>query len=186
MMRRLLYTLWYYRAPPWDTGVSPPELHAFINSTPPGRALDLGCGTGTNSITLVKHGWQVVGVDFVGKAIRIARKKARQQGLRIDFYIGDVTRLGKINGPFDLILDIGCFHNLSQPGKTAYVHNLEHLLAPDGTFLIYGFLGEVGDTGSGITPSDLDLIQSCVSLVARADGFDRGQRQSAWFTFRAK
>ncbi|MFQ6101503.1 MAG: class I SAM-dependent methyltransferase [Anaerolineae bacterium] len=48
---------------PWDTGVTPPEVVELIASGdfPPGRALDLGCGTGTNGITLARHGWEVVG-----------------------------------------------------------------------------------------------------------------------------
>ena len=51
-LRRLSFLLWYFRDPPWDTNISPPELLDFINRHPPGRVLDLGCGTGTNVITL--------------------------------------------------------------------------------------------------------------------------------------
>lgn len=40
----------------------------FIAGTPPGKALGFGCGTGTNAITLARHGWQVTGVDFAPKA----------------------------------------------------------------------------------------------------------------------
>ena len=186
MARRLFYTLWYFRAPPWDTGISPPELIEFIQSNVPGRALDLGCGTGTNAITLAQHGWRVIGIDFIGKAIRKARSKARQQGLKIDFFVGDVTHLEKIDGAFDLILDIGCFHNLPHAGKVKYVQNLERFLAPKGTFLLYGFTSVTPQSESGITPNDLDLIQNRLALVDRNDGTDRGQRPSAWFTINAE
>ena len=186
MVRRLFYLLKYFGAPPWDTGISPPELFAYIRSTPPGRALDLGCGTGTNAITLAHHGWQVTGIDFIGKAIRAAHSKARSQGLNIDFLVGDVTHLENIHGIFDLILDIGCFHNLPRVSKVKYVQNLELLLAPNGTFLLYGFTNEAPDTETGITPNDLELIQNLLTLVDRNDGTDRGQRPSAWFTFQTK
>jgi SAM-dependent methyltransferase len=146
----------------------------------------LGCGTGTNAITLALHGWQVVGVDFIGKAIRKARSKARQLGLRIDFHVSDVTRLDRISGSFDLILDIGCFHSLPGAGKVRYIQNIKRFLAPNGTFLLYGFTIETQQSETGITPSDLDLIQNLLLLVDRNNGTDRGQRPSAWFTFTAK
>src|SRR5689334_21905005 len=52
MLRRLSFNLWYFRNPPWDSGISPPELLEFIQTHPAGKAIDLGCGTGTNVITL--------------------------------------------------------------------------------------------------------------------------------------
>jgi cyclopropane fatty-acyl-phospholipid synthase-like methyltransferase len=186
MLRRLFYTLWYYRKPPWDTGITPPELLAFINNNPPGRALDLGCGTGTNSIELANHGWQVVGVDFIARAIRQARKKARHLGIKVEFFIDDVTRLEQISGNFDLVLDIGCFHSLPQNKKFVYAQNLKRLLAPSGTYLLYGFVGKADESDSGITSNDLELILNSVSLLDRDDGTERGLRPSAWFTFKAR
>lgn len=56
---------WRYwrRQTPWDTDITPPEVMEFIETVTPGRALDLGCGTGTNAITLANHGWDVIRVD---------------------------------------------------------------------------------------------------------------------------
>jgi cyclopropane fatty-acyl-phospholipid synthase-like methyltransferase len=184
MLRRLFFEYTYFRQPPWDTGISPPELLAFIESTPPGRALDLGCGTGTNAITLAQHGWQVVGVDFVRRAVRVARRKAKQAGVQVDFRTDDVTRLRGIAGPFDLALDIGCLHGLSKERKAIYVANLERLLRPQGAFLLYAFIAQDDQTqGSGLTPGDLALLASRLRLVQRVDGADRGARPSAWLTY---
>jgi 2-polyprenyl-3-methyl-5-hydroxy-6-metoxy-1,4-benzoquinol methylase len=50
---------------PWDTGVPDPMLIQVVESgsLPVGRALDVGCGTGTNAIWLAQHGYEVYGVD---------------------------------------------------------------------------------------------------------------------------
>jgi SAM-dependent methyltransferase len=185
MLKRIFYTLSYFSNPPWDTGISPPELMAFIHDQPAGRALDLGCGTGTNVITLARYGWKVTGVDFVGRAIRAAKRKARKMRVEVDFRVGDVTRLVGISGKFDLILDIGCFHSLPPSSKESYVHNLNRLLSENGTFLLYGFIypGNGNSSEPGISAHDLSTLKNNLLLITRKDGTDRGQRVSAWFTF---
>jgi predicted TPR repeat methyltransferase len=55
---------------PWDTGVVPPELVALVegpDALRPGRALDLGCGTGTHVVYLEHRGWLTTGVDLAGQ-----------------------------------------------------------------------------------------------------------------------
>jgi len=184
MLRKLFFNLWYFRAPPWDTGISPPELINFINHTPPGRALDLGCGSGTNVITLVQHGWQATGIDFAPRAIQIAESKAKQAGVTASLSIGDVTQLDSIPGPFDLILDIGCFHTLPEIGKTRYLNHVKRLLAPDGTYLLYGFLKGIGENGPGLVPEDVFNLTDTLQLIYRQDGTERGRRLSTWFIFK--
>ena len=184
--RRLFFNFSYFRKPPWDTGISPPELLAYIASHPAGRALDLGCGTGTNVITLAKAGWQVIGVDFVRRAIQVARRKVRQAGVNADLRVGDVTRLDDLRGPFDLILDIGCYHGLSTPGKQAYRENICNLLAPTGNFLMYSIFRQEAGAGPGMLEEDVRAFFNDFDLVQRQDGQDRLDRRSAWFTFRKK
>jgi len=183
LFKKFFFNLWYLGDPPWDTGISPPELKRFIENHPPGKALDLGCGTGTNVITLAKNGWQATGVDFVGQAIRSARRKARQAGVQAHFLVEDVARLDGVAGPFDLILDMGCFHSLAGKSIQAYCANLERLLADGGTYLMYGYFSQ--ENGSnGLTDDHLDHLDATLKLVERQDGTERGQRPSAWFTYR--
>ena len=47
----------------------------------PGRALDLGSGTGRNALYLAGHGWEAVGVEMAGYAVEVARRKASEQGV---------------------------------------------------------------------------------------------------------
>lgn len=185
IFKRLFYNLQYLGTPPWDTGKSPPELLDFIHSREPGRALDLGCGTGTNVITLAQQGWQVVGVDFISRPIQIARKKAQQAGVQAEFYVDDVTRLEGIEGPFDLILDMGCFHSLDDEGMVTYVQKVRSLLAPTGTFMLYGFTARPHKLERGITPDEQRMIESHLQLIHFKPGTDRdeGKMHSAWFWF---
>jgi SAM-dependent methyltransferase len=183
LLHRMRFTLMYMLRPPWDTGVSPPELLAFLSTALPGRALDLGCGTGTNALTLARHDWDVTAVDFAANAIRRARGKARQANLAVEFIVGDVTELQGIHGTFDLILDIGCYHALTLEGREKYQANLERLLAPGGTYLLYTFLGEEADRVSGITETEVARLQRWLSLDRKEVGTERGIRPSAWFWF---
>jgi SAM-dependent methyltransferase len=180
ILNRLWFSISYFRRPPWDSGVTPPELLAFLEDRPPGRAIDLGCGTGTNVITLASYGWQVTGVDFVPAAIKQARGKARLAGVTADFQVGDVTRLDRFAGPYELALDIGCFHSLSEKGKMIYMRQVDKLLVPGGFWFLYGFLTEFSPPG--IFPSDIDAIRGLFRMISYKDGFDRGQRPSAYFT----
>ncbi len=184
IFRKLFYNFMYLTNPPWDTGITPPELVSFVESYPPGKALDLGCGTGTNAIYMAQKGWEVSGVDFVGRAIRTARRKARQAGVQVKFYLDDVTRLKGITGPFNLILDIGCFHNLQGREKITYIQNLERLLDTGGTFLIYGFIQTDLEQKDGLSKDDLEAFSRFMQLEWRQDGTERGIRASAWLRYR--
>ena len=66
--------------------------------------LDVGCGTGTDCLTLAKWGFRrVVGVDVDAGAIRVARARATRTGLnrRVRFFVG---------GPEDLPADLKAGH----------------------------------------------------------------------------
>jgi cyclopropane fatty-acyl-phospholipid synthase-like methyltransferase len=108
--------------------------------------------------------------------------------VEIDFRTGDVTRLENIAGPFDLILDIGCFHSLSEQDRLTYVHNLDRLLVPEGTFLMYAHFRlpdePPNSLSGGLAQSDLLLLEKHLRLEQRQDGSERGLRPSAWFWYR--
>lgn len=184
LIRRLQFQIWYYRRPPWDTLLSPPELQTFIQYHPAGRALDLGCGTGTNLLTLAQAGWQVTGVDFAWRAVQIARRRLRDHGFRADVQLGDVTELNGIPGPFDLILDIGCYHNLSRRGRKVYQNKLDALLADNGTFLIYAhYKSELRAGNHGIDAEDEEQFGCFLRLIDKQIGEDRHRGASVWLTY---
>jgi SAM-dependent methyltransferase len=186
---RLLFWLAYLRGrTPWDTNTTPPELVHMIegpDALPPGRALDLGCGTGTNVIYLARHGWEAIGVDFIGKAIRQAERKAQAAGVTARFYTGDVTRLDQIQGltgSFDLALDIGCLHSLTPEQRARYAAGLIQRLRPGGTYLLYAW-GPRSQCGqeAGVSPAQIEtLFASDLHVVRVEQGAERGW-PSAWY-----
>jgi SAM-dependent methyltransferase len=183
----LFFHLMYLADPPWDTGITPPELEAFIADHSPGRALDLGCGTGTNIATLAEAGWEVCGVEYVWMAARAARRRLRQAGLAGEVILGDVTKLDRLEGRFDLILDIGCYHALSDEKRGAYRQNLRPRLAPDGTFLIYAHLeGENSESSNCLGADDVEALYNTLGLVHREDSLDSRERPATWMTFKQK
>jgi SAM-dependent methyltransferase len=178
-VRRLWFSIWYWlpRRPPWDTGVTPPELERFVGSHPPGRALDLGCGTGTNVVYLARHGWTAAGVDFAARAIAKARRRAQDAAVDCALLVGDVTRL-EVAGPFDLALDIGCLHAIEAPGRAGYAAGLARVVRHGGTYLLYAFAPggpAVGLTGDDVRETFADAFE--VVDVEQGKG-----RPSAWYT----
>ncbi|GAB4496095.1 MAG: class I SAM-dependent methyltransferase [Anaerolineales bacterium] len=184
LLRRLMFEVWYWRNPPWDTGISPPELLEFLQTHPAGRALDIGCGTGTNLITFCKHGWQAAGVDFSYSAIFKARQKLHAAGCTAQAQVADAGKPLPVRGEFDLMLDMGCLHGLDATARGGYRANLQRHLAPQGTYLLYTHLKPTEDTPTpGLTETALQELQDQLRLIRRVDGTEHGTRPSAWLWF---
>lgn len=185
VFRWLRFNWMYFGKPPWNTGISPPELISFIKQHPPGQAIDLGCGVGVNLLALGKAGWQVTGVDFALKAVVEARRRLIKAGIPGDVRAGDVTRLEKVRGKYDLVLDIGCYHGLTLAGRNNYRRNLEEILKPGGHFLLYVHWNEANSPAAfGFSPADLDALTSKFHLASREDSSDRMGRKASWLLFR--
>ena len=117
------------------------ELVEGRNALPRGRALDLGCGTGTNSIYLSQNGWSTTGVDMVPRALEVARRSAERAGVAPKFVEGDVIRLRElgIDGDFNLLVDVGCFHTLPAGLRARYVASISSVASAGATLFLYAF-----------------------------------------------
>jgi methyl halide transferase len=98
---------------PWDTGVPNPELVRVIESgqLAGNLVLEMGCGTGTNSIELARRGYRVTSIDLAEVAIQKAKEKAARASVTVDFRAGDLTQT-ELGGPFDVLVDIGMYHGI--------------------------------------------------------------------------
>jgi SAM-dependent methyltransferase len=175
---------------PWDSGITPPEIVALIENEdlPSGRAIDLGCGTGTNVVYLATHGWQATGVDFIGRAIRQARRKARWAGVaqRTRFIRGDLTRLSPsdLGTSFDLAVDIGCCHALPPGGRTHYARTVRSLVRPGGLYMLYAFRRSP-ERPRGLNDEDIEALFMPFFTLSWVDyGEDTAaDSKSAWYQF---
>jgi len=144
----------------WDRSLPPRALVDLIegpDSLPPGRALELGCGSGTESIYLARHGWEATGVDLVPRALDIARRRASKAGVSPRFLLGDTTRLGDagVGDGYDLLIDYGCYHTLPRDRRDAYAEGATKVAGPDATFLLLGFEHPRFPMESGISPAEV-------------------------------
>lgn len=184
LVSKWMYDLMYrFSTPSWEGRGVPPEVAALAeNGRKQGRVLDLGCGTGKHSIYLAQQGFTVVGVDFSTKAIELARRNARRVGAAADFFTGDVTRLEFLHEPFDLVLDVGCFHGLDAPGRARYAAHLARLTRPGSTFLLWAFSSS-SHFGIGLDPDMAPGYFEPYFALNRAEPGDFNGRASTWYRF---
>lgn len=97
---------------PWDTGEPDENLVRVVGEggAPPGRALVVGCGTGTNSVWLAEQGYSVVGVDLSPLAVKAAQARLEGRELDCRFEALDFLSEDVPGGPFDFAFDRGCWH----------------------------------------------------------------------------
>lgn len=131
----------WFRVPiPWVFGTHP-ELSELVESgrIPPGRAIDLGCGTGREVIYLAQHGFEATGVDISPTAIGMARKAAEAAGAAANFIVDDLTGLTKVTGTFDLIVDYGALNDFTPDQRDAYMTQVLPLAADESQVFLMCF-----------------------------------------------
>ena len=101
---------YWLKRTPWDTGVTPPELVSLVDRhfSQAGRAIDIGCGTGTNVVYLARRGFSVFGIDISRRAVAMARRRVQDAGVSAEVRVGSATRLSELAGgsQFDLAVDM--------------------------------------------------------------------------------
>ena len=123
---------------PWDLGRADANLVEMVEKMPVKscRALDIGCGTGDNSLWLARKAFQVTGVDVSARAIKEARNKAQQDSVECRFLVADFLKQQVDGAPFGFVFDRGCFHSFdSAEERRLFAENVGAHLGKGGLWL---------------------------------------------------
>ena len=135
--------------PPWDLGRPQP---AFVRLAREGllagQVLDVGCGTGEQTLLAASSGAEALGVDVSPLAVERARGKAAARGVpaaaggqvgSARFEVADALSLGDLGLTFDTVIDSGLFHVFDDDSRARYVASLASVLRPGGHLYLMCF-----------------------------------------------
>ncbi|MEV3936080.1 class I SAM-dependent methyltransferase [Glycomyces sp. NPDC049804] len=139
-----------------------PHLVAETADTAPGRALDAGCGTGTEAIWLAARGWRVTAVDITAAPLEQAAERAARAGLgdRIDWVAADLVDWEPVR-LFDLVTTHYAHPAMAQ---LDFYARIAAWVAPGGTLLI---VGHAAADGRGHHPAE--ATATAPGITARLD-----------------
>ena len=125
------------RNTPWDTGRPSSELQRILreHEIVRGRALELGCGTGTNAVFLAQQGFDVTAMDISPLAIEQARAKVDEAGVDVTLLAADLLKLPDVGPPFQFVFDRGVYHAVRRENLAGYLDTLSRVTALGGMYL---------------------------------------------------
>jgi 2-polyprenyl-3-methyl-5-hydroxy-6-metoxy-1,4-benzoquinol methylase len=144
-------------------------LVAEASQLPPGRALDLACGEGQNSIWLATLGWETTGVDFSSVAIEKAKARATRDGVAAEFLCADLLDFHPDPEAFDLVIVM--YLHIPAEERPLVLARAAAAVAPGGTFLFVGHdLTNLTDGVGG--PRDPALLCTPDEIAAELPGLE--------------
>ncbi len=138
--------------PPWETGAPAGELVSVVKEglLPLGSLLELGCGTGADTVFLARRGFEVTAVDSSPTALDRARTRAELCGASIRFVLDDAFRFARSSGPFDVIYDAGFYHFIRQTDLDRFLDLLWRVTRPGSYY--FTLAGAAGESFEGGPP----------------------------------
>jgi len=129
----------------WERAPGEVEQILALMKPPAGaRILDLCCGPGRHSLELARHGYKVTGVDRTDAFLGEAGRRAKAEGLAVEFVRGDMRRFLRPDA-FDGIINIfTSFAYFEDPDEDRGVlSNACRSLRPGGSFVVDTLAKEV-------------------------------------------
>ena len=155
----------------WEAPEVPGELVAAeAAGRVPGEGvvLDLGCGSGQEAVWLAGRGYRVIGVDDSTEALALARRRAVEAGVEVEWRHASVLDLPLDEDSADFALDRGCFHSIAPEDRDEYAAEIARVLAPRGQLLLRGAARQ--DEEAGLWAVDREAVERYFP----AELFDRG------------
>jgi len=146
----------------WELGRPRPILVEFVEKgfIKKGKALDICCGAGTNTVYLAENGFEVTGIDISSKAIEYAKKKAQQAKVKINFMSQNFINLPFEDEEFDFIFDMGCFHHVEIEDRTKFIKGVHRVLKKDGSYMLTCFSYKNGPAWNHFTKKQITSLFS--------------------------
>jgi SAM-dependent methyltransferase len=123
---------------PWDIKRPDKNLVEVVSKfgINPGKALDVGCGTGDNVFWLASQGFETTGTDIAPEAIKMAKDKALKVDKNVDFIVADFLKDQIRGAPFGFVFDRGCFHSFRKKReRKKYAKQVHKHLSKNGFWL---------------------------------------------------
>jgi len=150
----------------WSAGPNA-TVREQVSGLTPGRALDLACGEGRNSLWLASEGWDVTGVDFSQIAVDRAGRLATERGLPSRFIRADLAEWAPPAASADLVLL--AYLQVPEPLRGAVIEAAAAAVAPGGTLLWVAHDVENLERGYG-GPRDPAVLSTPEGVVAHISG----------------
>ncbi len=99
--------------------------------------LDLGCGTGRNANYLAEEGNSVIGIEISKTALALAKARAQELGVTVDYRLGDIGVPYDISdNSIDIVLDVTSSNSLNEKGREVYLREVSRVLKIGGYFFV--------------------------------------------------
>lgn len=131
--------------------------------------LSPGCGAGSHEILIGKLGLakQIDAFDFSETALQIAREKASEAGVTINFYNDDINNFNIESGKkYDLAFCSGSLHHVKEIER--FLSIIQQSLKPDGYFIVNEYVGDCYNIYKSKQVELLNRLYKCFPDVLRS------------------
>ena len=151
----------------WELGEPRPILREYVEKglLKKGKALDICCGAGTNTVYLAEKGFDVMGIDISPTAIGYAEKKAAHADVQVSFMVQDFLELPFEDEEFDFVFDMGCFHHVKPEDRATFINGVHRVLKKRGNYMLTCFSYKNGPAWNHFTRQQLiDLFSGLFEM----------------------